>query len=76
MQMHGFTCGVDDLLLADHFESKRMTQLETGENIGEHVHAAFVGLSDSQSKERVDNNRKRSKMKKQLGNSEKGMKWG
>lgn len=71
LQMHGFTCGVDDLLLADHFESKRMTQLETGENIGEHVHAAFVGLSDSQSKERVDNNRKRSKTKKQLGNSEK-----
>lgn len=41
--MHGFTCGVDDLLIAKHYDMERKRMLESSDKIGEHVHAKFIG---------------------------------
>ena len=43
LQMHGFTCGIDDLLLTPPAETERTTILRQEEPLGERVHAAFVG---------------------------------
>lgn len=40
--MHGFTCGVDDLLLTEEKDSERRKQLESCEEIGEIVHCEFI----------------------------------
>lgn len=42
--MHGFTCGVDDLLLTEGKDSERKNQLESCEEIGDIVHREFVGV--------------------------------
>ncbi|XP_057982426.1 DNA-directed RNA polymerase I subunit 1 isoform X2 [Malania oleifera] len=46
LQLHGFTCGVDDLLILRDYETKREAELEDAENIGEEVHRQFIGLKD------------------------------
>ncbi|KAE9596846.1 putative DNA-directed RNA polymerase [Lupinus albus] len=46
LQMHGFTCGVDDLLLTEAKDGERMTQLESCEEIGDIVHREFIGVMD------------------------------
>ncbi|KAE9606955.1 putative DNA-directed RNA polymerase [Lupinus albus] len=46
LQMHGFTCGVDDLLLTEEKDGERMAQLESCEEIGDIVHREFVGVMD------------------------------
>jgi len=38
IQMHGFTCGVDDLLIKVGKDSERINQLESCEEIGDIVH--------------------------------------
>ncbi|KAI4300753.1 hypothetical protein L6164_034091 [Bauhinia variegata] len=42
LQMHGFTCGVDDLLVTKEKDGERKKQLESCEEIGEIVHREFV----------------------------------
>jgi DNA-directed RNA polymerase I subunit RPA1 len=44
MQMHGFTCGVDDLLITEGMDSERITQLESCEKIGDEVLRKFIGV--------------------------------
>jgi DNA-directed RNA polymerase I subunit RPA1 len=44
MQMHGFTCGVDDLLITEGMDSERITQLESCEKIGDEVLREFIGV--------------------------------
>lgn len=44
IQMHGFTCGVDDLLLSKDIDEKRQQQLEECERCGEEVHREVVGV--------------------------------
>ncbi|XP_056171492.1 DNA-directed RNA polymerase I subunit 1 isoform X2 [Syzygium oleosum] len=44
LQMHGFTCGVDDLLLSKDIDEKRQQQLEECERCGEEVHREVVGV--------------------------------
>ncbi|KAF7850854.1 hypothetical protein BT93_L4940 [Corymbia citriodora subsp. variegata] len=46
LQMHGFTCGVDDLLLSKDIDEKRQQQLEECERCGEKVHREVVGVND------------------------------
>lgn len=41
--MHGFTCGVDDLIVLPHYDSLRKEELE-GEDVGEEVHCDFVNF--------------------------------
>ncbi|KAG9134745.1 hypothetical protein Leryth_001057 [Lithospermum erythrorhizon] len=41
LQMHGFTCGVDDLIILPHYDIQRKEELE-GEDGGEEVHCEFV----------------------------------
>ena len=42
-QMHGFTCGVDDLLILQKDDNARTRELDKSENIGELVHCKFIG---------------------------------
>ena len=44
--MHGFTCGVDDLLVTEEKDSERKKQLESCEEIGEIVHHEFIESMD------------------------------
>ncbi|KAF7819002.1 DNA-directed RNA polymerase I subunit 1 [Senna tora] len=46
LQMHGFTCGVDDLLLTEEMDRERKKQLESCEEIGEIVHHEFIEAMD------------------------------
>ena len=43
LQMHGFTCGFDDLLLVPEAEQQRRVMLETAETAALHASARFVG---------------------------------
>lgn len=43
LQMHGFTCGVDDLLISPNYDIARKIELDKSENIGELVHCKFIG---------------------------------
>lgn len=40
-QIHGFTCGLDDLIVLPHYDIRRKEELE-GEDVGESVHCDFV----------------------------------
>ncbi|KAL6277057.1 hypothetical protein ACE6H2_020658 [Prunus campanulata] len=46
LQMHGFTCGVDDLLLLESEDSKMMDQRESCEDVGEKVYSDFIKFKD------------------------------
>ncbi|XP_043692047.1 DNA-directed RNA polymerase I subunit 1 [Telopea speciosissima] len=46
LQMYGFTCGVDDLLILQHYDMRRSRELEESEKIGEEVHYQFIGCKD------------------------------
>ncbi|KAJ4845038.1 hypothetical protein Tsubulata_031298 [Turnera subulata] len=46
LQMHGFTCGVDDLLIMKAKDEERKKQLESCEKLGELVHRNFIGIKD------------------------------
>ncbi|KAA8549764.1 hypothetical protein F0562_001218 [Nyssa sinensis] len=43
LQIHGFTCGVDDLIISPRWDITRKENLE-GENVGEEVHRQFVNF--------------------------------
>lgn len=43
LQMHGFTCGVVDLLLVPQAEDDRKKKLEKSEKLGDKVHLQFLG---------------------------------
>lgn len=47
LQMHGFTCGVDDLLLSEPRDVKRKKELEGCEKIAEKVHCEFISGEES-----------------------------
>ncbi|CAJ1967526.1 unnamed protein product [Sphenostylis stenocarpa] len=47
LQMHGFTCGVDDLMITEEKDVERMNQLRSCEEIGDIVHQEFVGVMTS-----------------------------
>ncbi|KAK7252592.1 hypothetical protein RIF29_36649 [Crotalaria pallida] len=53
LQMHGFTCGVDDLLLTEAKDGERKTQLESCEEIGDIVHHEFIGVMDDDRKDPI-----------------------
>ncbi|KAK9684125.1 hypothetical protein RND81_10G187900 [Saponaria officinalis] len=42
-QTHGFTCGVDDLLLVQPYDEQRKKLLDISLNSGEEVHLQFIG---------------------------------
>lgn len=44
--MHGFTCGVDDLLIMKTKDGRRKKLLENCEKSGEAVHRNFIGIKD------------------------------
>ncbi|XP_052730240.1 DNA-directed RNA polymerase I subunit 1 isoform X2 [Vigna angularis] len=44
LQMHGFTCGVDDLMIIEEKDVERMNQLSSCEEIGDIVHREFIGV--------------------------------
>ncbi|XP_010251904.1 PREDICTED: DNA-directed RNA polymerase I subunit 1 [Nelumbo nucifera] len=46
LQMHGFTCGIDDLLIVHRYDLERMKKLDKNEQIGEFEHWQFVGCAD------------------------------
>ncbi|XP_020526321.1 DNA-directed RNA polymerase I subunit 1 isoform X2 [Amborella trichopoda] len=48
LQMHGFTCGVDDLLVRQCAEMDRRRKLDESETIGDHVHSWFIGAKDAE----------------------------
>ncbi|CAI9761147.1 unnamed protein product [Fraxinus pennsylvanica] len=41
LQIHGFTCGVDDLIILPNYDMERKEKLE-GDDVGEEVHCDFV----------------------------------
>ncbi|CAN4118585.1 unnamed protein product [Withania somnifera] len=41
LQLHGFTCGIDDLVILPHYDIRRKEELE-GEDVGEEAHCDFV----------------------------------
>lgn len=41
VQLHGFTCGVDDLVILPNYDIRRKEELE-GEDVGEEAHCDFV----------------------------------
>ncbi|CAK9157192.1 unnamed protein product [Ilex paraguariensis] len=43
LQIHGFTCGVDDLMILPHSDIQRQERLEH-EDVGEEVHCEFVNF--------------------------------
>jgi len=45
--MHGFTCGVDDLMITEEKDVERMDQLRSCEEIGDIVHREFIGVMNS-----------------------------
>ncbi|KAK6149178.1 hypothetical protein DH2020_016703 [Rehmannia glutinosa] len=47
LQIHGFTCGVDDLIILPHYDAQRKDKLE-GEDVGEEVHCEFVKFKPGQ----------------------------
>lgn len=48
VQMHGFTCGVDDLLLVEVKDRERKKLLDKCDEIGEEVHCQFVKLKTNE----------------------------
>lgn len=50
VQMHGFTCGVDDLLVMPSKDTKMKEQLESCEEIGEKVFRDFIEVEDDKRK--------------------------
>lgn len=48
LQFHGFTCGVDDLLLFQDYEHQRKKLLDVCQSCGEEVHMQFVGSEEKQ----------------------------
>ncbi|KAM5558921.1 DNA-directed RNA polymerase I subunit 1 [Rosa sericea] len=53
LQMHGFTCGVDDLLLIQSKDKKMKEQLESCEELGEKVFREFIGVRQDEKKDPV-----------------------
>ncbi|KAL6145258.1 hypothetical protein ACLB2K_055946 [Fragaria x ananassa] len=53
LQMHGFTCGVDDLLLIQSKDKKMKEQLESCEELGEIVFREFIGVRQNERKDPV-----------------------
>ncbi|CAA0812729.1 nuclear RNA polymerase A1 [Striga hermonthica] len=47
LQVHGFTCGLDDLIILPDFDAERKDKLE-GEDVGEEVHCEFVKFKPGQ----------------------------
>ncbi|KAI3471379.1 hypothetical protein Pfo_030743 [Paulownia fortunei] len=47
LQIHGFTCGVDDLIILPDYDAQRKEKLE-GEDVGEEVHCDFVKFKPGQ----------------------------
>ncbi|KAF6158800.1 hypothetical protein GIB67_040314 [Kingdonia uniflora] len=47
LQMHGFTCGVDDLLIVPHLDIQMRRELQSCDVRGAKEHAKFVGCEDS-----------------------------
>ncbi|KAF9597241.1 hypothetical protein IFM89_016382 [Coptis chinensis] len=56
LQLHGFTCGVDDLLLKQNIDIERRTKLKDANKIVESVYLKFVKGKDDQGKhsEKID----------------------
>jgi hypothetical protein len=44
--MHGFTCGIGDLLLLSKGEKERRHKLRKADQLGDSVHARFAGVKD------------------------------
>ncbi|CAA2954806.1 DNA-directed RNA polymerase I subunit 1 [Olea europaea subsp. europaea] len=47
LQIHGFTCGVDDLIILPNYDMERKEKLE-GDDVGEEVHCDFVNFKRGQ----------------------------
>ncbi|KAL3691839.1 hypothetical protein R1sor_005490 [Riccia sorocarpa] len=48
LQMHGFTCGIGDLLLVPKAEKDRRHKLRKADKLGDGVHAKFLGLKETE----------------------------
>ncbi|CAM6104025.1 unnamed protein product [Calypogeia fissa] len=48
LQMHGFTCGIGDLLLVPKGEKDRRHKLRKADKLGDTVHARFAGAKDDE----------------------------
>lgn len=48
LQMHGFTCGIGDLLLVPKAEKERRHKLRKADKLGDSVHAKFIGDPETQ----------------------------
>lgn len=46
-QFHGFTCGLDDLMVSPDCDKEMKMELE-GEDVGEKVHRKFVNLENQE----------------------------
>lgn len=46
--MHGFTCGIGDLLLVPRGEKDRRHKLRKADKLGDTVHARFAGAKDDE----------------------------
>jgi hypothetical protein len=48
--MHGFTCGLEDLVLTPEFNKKRRMIIENSHKEGVEAAAKFCGINDFQAK--------------------------
>lgn len=51
LQMHGFTCGLDDLVLTKEFNKKRRMIIENSHKLGVESAAEFCGLNNYEAKD-------------------------
>jgi DNA-directed RNA polymerase I subunit RPA1 len=47
LQMHGFTCGIGDLLLVPKAEKQRRHKLHKTEKLGDGINAQYVGINEN-----------------------------
>lgn len=52
LQLHGFTCGIDDLVILPHYDIRRKEELEGGD-VGEEAHCDFVKFKPGEIGEHV-----------------------
>lgn len=48
LQVHGFTCGIADLLLVPDAERDRRHKLRKADKLGDSVHARFAGAKEDE----------------------------
>jgi hypothetical protein len=58
--MHGFTCGIGDLLLVPKAEKQRRHKLHKTEKLGDGINAQYVGINENAGTKVIDKKNRKS----------------